>query len=772
MDCRAVSNTFLDIVALLLWSALGRLAAAPITELSFGFDVLRVQDLWFPANHSFSFANVTDIAVNEELGHVFVLQRIEPAVSVWRKTGELLFTWTTGDLGYPHSIKLNGSDPSTATVWVTDMAPPLTAGKTYGHCVKQFSYEGKSLGSIGHCDREGGSGLDPLQFDKVTDIAWDALGKVYISDGDLGGKNNRIVVLDSRLSLLDVWNLDNKPGDKPKQFNLPHRLAVDKCDRIWVTDALNHRVQVIHSSGTYLGEWNCFNTSLIYGIDVSMHSNEMLLVMLTAKTKAGEPQLLVLSTRFDCLQPTLIENCTSALEQQLVLSSMTVKKYTGHENQAAMLHSVILDKTDNSLYLSMLPGSVPPLKYVPADTPPPLSTTDCPQDPHPPKWPSKWNATLLLTPFNMSSLYTGEMVYSDTLKAMSVQVLDNTGLSKEFLTKGSKNFYLERRNATVVCWELKNVNWMFPPSNWLENCSCICQGSTYIADHNLMYWQCPVHDYTEWFWFHEHTNMPWRMFLNNVTNPRRIPVLGNFAMVNFVSYGNNVDGLEERVRVCESSANLLNMDIHELLLSDKFNSRSILAHTSLIPGFTHSCKDISYFPASWPNQFYMTATFLPVNKYNPLPTQVIYDWNARSQLTRMLMSPNLYEAHLIGNHTAILVRHPSGQVDCVGHLDFGMPNPQWMKTDMCKCVGSVASNYQLSSFNSTIIAICPLMNSRVFWTWYSASSEKDFRPILFFETSAPLGEGTDLAFGDYHSFYPDFLLIDQLGFSTPTVCKG
>ena len=39
MDCRAVSNTFLDIVALLLWSALGRLAAAPITELSFGFDV-------------------------------------------------------------------------------------------------------------------------------------------------------------------------------------------------------------------------------------------------------------------------------------------------------------------------------------------------------------------------------------------------------------------------------------------------------------------------------------------------------------------------------------------------------------------------------------------------------------------------------------------------------------------------------------------------------------------------------------------------------------
>ena len=103
--------------------------------------------------------------------------------------------------------------------------------------MKQFSYEGKSLGSIGHCDREGGSGLDPLQFDKVTDIAWDALGKVYISDGDLGGKNNRIVVLDSRLSLLDVWNLDNKPGDKPKQFNLPHRLAVDKCDRIWVTDA-------------------------------------------------------------------------------------------------------------------------------------------------------------------------------------------------------------------------------------------------------------------------------------------------------------------------------------------------------------------------------------------------------------------------------------------------------------------------------------------------------------------------------------------------------
>lgn len=88
----------------------------------------------------FSFANVSDIAVNVEQHQVFVLQRSYPAVTVWNTDGIFLFAWSTKDIGYPHSIKLNGSDPEGATVWVTDMDD---------HCVKEFTYYGQYINSIG-----------------------------------------------------------------------------------------------------------------------------------------------------------------------------------------------------------------------------------------------------------------------------------------------------------------------------------------------------------------------------------------------------------------------------------------------------------------------------------------------------------------------------------------------------------------------------------------------------------------------------------------------
>ena len=87
-----------------------------------------------------SFANVSDIAVNVEQHQVFVLQRSYPAVTVWNTDGIFLFAWSTKNIGYPHSIKLNGSDPEGATVWVTDMDD---------HCVKEFTYYGQYINSIG-----------------------------------------------------------------------------------------------------------------------------------------------------------------------------------------------------------------------------------------------------------------------------------------------------------------------------------------------------------------------------------------------------------------------------------------------------------------------------------------------------------------------------------------------------------------------------------------------------------------------------------------------
>ena len=154
------------------------LAITNLFEISQGtegcFQVQYVQDKLFAK--SLSFGNVSDVVVNERDKHILVLQRSYPPVSVWDKEGNLLFVWETQEIGYPHSLTLDQTRNET-TIWITDMASELAAGKVYGHCIKQFTYTGKFIQSIGVCSRNSsGSSLNPAQFDRVTDLAINSKG--------------------------------------------------------------------------------------------------------------------------------------------------------------------------------------------------------------------------------------------------------------------------------------------------------------------------------------------------------------------------------------------------------------------------------------------------------------------------------------------------------------------------------------------------------------------------------------------------------------------
>jgi len=226
-----------------------------------------VLDPSFPRPSWVTFDTVSWVDRDPESNLVYVLQRSAPPVSAWTADGELVSTWTTQVLGDPHSISFDTGPDGSTTVWITDMAPPLLVGQGYGHCLKSFTLSGEFLSTIGTCgENSQGTGLDPVQFDKVTDVAWDAAGNLLVSDGDLNGLNNRVLKLDSSGVVLASWSTPgDQPGSGPAQFDLPHMLIVDRCDRIWVADALNHRVQVIANDGTFLGVYAvAFGASLLF----------------------------------------------------------------------------------------------------------------------------------------------------------------------------------------------------------------------------------------------------------------------------------------------------------------------------------------------------------------------------------------------------------------------------------------------------------------------------------------------------------------------------
>src|SRR6185436_9307199 len=90
--------------------------------------------------------------------------------------------------------------------------------------------------------------LPPIdgRFRQPTDVAWDADGNIYISDGYV---NSRVAKYDRNGDWVKSWG---DKGTAPGQFRLPHAIAVDKDNHIYVGDRSNRRIQVFDTEGRFL----------------------------------------------------------------------------------------------------------------------------------------------------------------------------------------------------------------------------------------------------------------------------------------------------------------------------------------------------------------------------------------------------------------------------------------------------------------------------------------------------------------------------------------
>jgi len=263
-------------------------------------------------------------------------------------------------LGDPHSLSFHTNADASTSVWITDMAPPLPAGQGYGHCLKLFTLTGSPTSAIGTCaENSQGTGLSPVQFDEVTDITWSRRGAMLVSDGDLHGLNNRVLKLEPTGTVLANWRAPgDQPGNGPGQFTLPHALVVDRCERVWIADALNHRVQVLGTDGTYHGSLTSFGDfgvyALEFGASFSAPAEAVLFVGASPTLGGGTATVSLFAVPMNCAQLDVEAHSPFAQFEVPIPASTSM----------TLLHSLTVDPETWDVYVAVLGGNLPPQKWV------------------------------------------------------------------------------------------------------------------------------------------------------------------------------------------------------------------------------------------------------------------------------------------------------------------------------------------------------------------------------------------------------------------------
>lgn len=182
--------------------------------------------------------------------HIYLLTRTVPPVIVLDRDGHALSSFGEDIFVRAHGMYRDKD----GTIYGVDDG---------GHAVYQFG-EDQTLqrvwGTRGVPSDTGCIGKDyktirqsagPFCF--PTRLTTDANGNVYVTDGY---GNARVHKFTHDGKLLLSWG---EPGDGPGQFHLPHGIAIDQDDILYVADRQNHRIQLFKTDGAYIDSWTDFH---------------------------------------------------------------------------------------------------------------------------------------------------------------------------------------------------------------------------------------------------------------------------------------------------------------------------------------------------------------------------------------------------------------------------------------------------------------------------------------------------------------------------------
>ena len=204
-----------------------------------------------------NFGEVPGVAVNSK-GHVFVFTRSNsaggpafaptaaqllefgPDGEFVGEVGKGLYAWS-----FAHSVRIDRDD----NIWAIDKGSDM---------IVKFNPAGRVVWVFGRRKESADDEAKPWEhpdpplaavdglFRQPTDVAWDSSGNIYITDGYI---NSRVAKFDKNGDWVKSWGTK---GAGPGQFNLPHAIAIDRNNNIYVGDRSNRRIQVFDTEGTFL----------------------------------------------------------------------------------------------------------------------------------------------------------------------------------------------------------------------------------------------------------------------------------------------------------------------------------------------------------------------------------------------------------------------------------------------------------------------------------------------------------------------------------------
>ena len=209
------------------------------------------------------------VALNSK-GHIFVFTRSgHTRLFEFDKDGKFLREIGKDLYGFDfaHTVRIDKDD----NIWCVDEGSNM---------VIKFNPEGRVLMLLGRKweSVEGrpeqphpGSpppAARPGLFNRPTDVAWDPVGNIFISDGY---NNSRVAKFDKDGNWVKAWG---QRGKAPGEFNIPHTIATDAKGNVYVGDRTNNRIQVFDPDGNYLKEFTGFGAP--WAICISPGPNQFL----------------------------------------------------------------------------------------------------------------------------------------------------------------------------------------------------------------------------------------------------------------------------------------------------------------------------------------------------------------------------------------------------------------------------------------------------------------------------------------------------------------